>query len=142
MANVYKSNDVLIVDDDKEICNVIEMYLENMGCFRNIIKAHDGSIAASKLTNQRFGLVLLDLNLPKRSGIDVLKLFDKSALNAVESVVIVSGEMGKEVMTTALRQGVRFFLIKPFDETSFQQKVIESLKETRKKAAEKAPKRR
>jgi len=41
-----------------------------MGCFKNIVLANDGITATQKLRNQKFSLILLDMNMPKkiRSG--------------------------------------------------------------------------
>ena len=120
--------DVLIIDDEAEVCEVIELYCENLGCFRNIIIASDGSIASSKLMNQRFALILLDINMPKKSGVDLLREFNENHPNDVSQVMIISGELDKAKLEYCIRTGVKHFLIKPFDETQFQQKAIEVLK--------------
>lgn len=62
------SKDILIVDDDKEICEILKEYAVNMGCFKNIVFAHDGILATQKLRNQRFQVVLLDVNMPKKAA--------------------------------------------------------------------------
>lgn len=118
------TDDVLIVDDDRGVIEVIELYCENLGCFRNIIKARDGSEASKKLANQKFALILLDINMPKKSGVDIIKeLDDKNHPNSLESVVIVSGELNKTVLAESMKRGVKTFLVKPFDETQFIERV-------------------
>lgn len=118
------TDDVLIVDDDRGVVEVIELYCENLGCFRNIIKARDGSEASKKLANQKFAIILLDINMPKKSGVDIIKeLDDKNHPNSLESVVIVSGELNKTVLAESMKRGVKTFLVKPFDETQFIERV-------------------
>jgi len=119
--------DVLIVDDDKNICEVLKEYCHNMGCFKNIVFANDGITATQKLRNQKFSLILLDMNMPKKSGLDLLGELDKNALNQREAVVIVSGTLEKTVISKVLENGVKTFLVKPFDEASFQDRVLKVL---------------
>lgn len=124
--------DVLIVDDDKNICEVLKEYCHNMGCFKNIVFANDGITATQKLRNQKFSLILLDMNMPKKSGLDLLGELDKNALNQREAVVIVSGTLEKTVISKVLENGVKTFLVKPFDEASFQDRVLKVLAATTK----------
>jgi len=114
------STDVIIVDDDKDVLDVLALYCENIGCFRNIIKAKDGSEASKKLANQKFSLILLDINMPRKSGVDLIKeIGEKDHPNSLESVIIVSGELNKEVLAETMKRGVKSFLVKPFDEDQF-----------------------
>lgn len=114
------TDDVIIIDDDRGVIEVLELYCENLGCFRNIIKARDGSEASKKLANQRFAIILLDINMPRKSGIDIIKeIEDKNHPNQLESVIIVSGELNKTVLAESMKRGVKNFLVKPFDENQF-----------------------
>lgn len=126
MAN--SSLDCLIIDDEKDVCEVLKIYCENLGVFRNIIVARDGVMGTNKLHNQKFGLILLDINMPKKSGLDVLKEFEGDHKNSFESVVVVSGELDKTKLTAILGKGVKNFIIKPFTEAQFQEKVLPILK--------------
>ncbi len=127
--------DVLIVDDEKNVCKVLKAYCEDLGIFRNIIVASDGVMAINKLTRQKFALILLDINLPKKGGLEVLKEFDDTNPNCKDDVLIISGMLGKEVLTTALQLGVKNFLIKPFDQKVFTAKAVEVIKAAKAKKA-------
>ncbi len=114
------TDDVIIIDDDRGVIEVLELYCENLGCFRNIIKARDGSEASKKLANQKFAIILLDINMPRKSGIDIIKeVEDKNHPNNLESIIIVSGELSKTVLAESMKRGVKNFLVKPFDESQF-----------------------
>ncbi len=119
--------DVLIVDDDKEIWEVIKQYCEHLGCFRHIIYANDGAIASIKLRNQKFALILVDLKMPKKSGLDLLREFDDKSLNKKSSVMVVSGTLDKTMLEKSVALGIKHFLPKPFDEAVFQEKVLKLL---------------
>ena len=84
-----------------------------------------------KLANQKFALVLLDINMPKKTGVDILKELDKNANNSADSIVIVSGELNKNVLSQAMVKGVKNFLVKPFDENAFQEKIRQVLAKVR-----------
>lgn len=130
--NAPQNDDVIIIDDDRGVIEILELYCENLGCFRNIIKAKDGSEASKKLANQKFSLILLDINMPKKSGVDIIKeLTDKNHPNSLDSVVIVSGELNKTVLAKAMKNGVKTFLVKPFDEDQFIERVKGVLAKTR-----------
>lgn len=130
MSTKPVQRDVLIVDDDKNICEILKEYVIHMGCFKNIVMAHDGMLATQKLRNQKFALVLLDINMPKKTGLDLLAEFtDKNGLNKVHSVVIVSGTLDKDAIADILKAGIKTFLVKPFDEAAFQDRVLKILKD-------------
>jgi len=120
--------DAIIVDDDKNICETFKEYLKAMGVVRHVIIANDGVTAMNKLNNQKFGLILLDLELPKRDGAQIVQLLKESDPDALTRVIIVSGKIDKNTMTTAIQNGVKNFLVKPFGEAEFKQKVALVLK--------------
>lgn len=119
--------DVLIVDDDPAICELLQNYCKNMGCFRNILIANDGSNASNKMRNQKFALIILDLQLPKKSGIDLIRDLDDKSTNRKSSVLVVSGTLDKTMLEKILALGVKSFLPKPFNEAGFQEKVLKLL---------------
>lgn len=119
--------DVLICDDDKDICEILKIYCENMGCFKNIVLAHDGITATQKLGNQKFSLILLDISMPKKSGYDLIGDIHASTINSIDNILIVSGTLEKDLIAKILARGVKNFMVKPFDEKQFQEKVLRIL---------------
>ena len=118
--------DVLVIDDEPDILEVVRMYLENMGCFRNIVTSEDGQLGVKKLLNQKFEIIIVDINLPKRDGIEILGEFKKGfeTQNSIDNVIVISGELDKTKLEKAVANGAKHFLIKPFNEKSFQEKVL------------------
>lgn len=119
--------DVLICDDDKNICEILKVYCEHMGCFKTIVFAHDGITATQKLRNQKFALVCLDINMPKKSGYDLIADFEIGGINSKDNILIVSGTLEKDLIAKIIASGVKNFMVKPFDEQSFQDKVLRIL---------------
>lgn len=110
----------LIVDDEQDICDILSFYLDRTGEFSHILTATDGSDAMFKLENQVFDLILLDCNMPKASGITVTENIGR---NSLENICIVSGDIDVEVAGEFLKRGVKHFLVKPFDQKTFLEKV-------------------
>lgn len=119
--------DVLICDDDKDICEILKVYCENMGCFKNIVMAHDGITATQKLRNQKFALVCLDISMPKKSGFELIGDVEVGGLNTKDSILIASGTLEKDLIAKIIANGVKNFMVKPFDEKQFQEKVLKIL---------------
>ena len=119
--------DVLICDDDKDICEILKTYCENMGCFKNIVMAHDGITATQKLRNQKFALVCLDISMPKKSGFDLIGDVESESINSKDNILIVSGTLEKDLIAKIIANGVKNFMVKPFDEKQFQEKVLRIL---------------
>ncbi|WP_372653341.1 response regulator [Halobacteriovorax sp.] len=116
--------DCLIIDDDPEICTILKIYCERLGHFRNIIVSNDGLSGCNMLRNQKFGLVLLDINIPKKSGLEVLTELKLGRVNSVSDVVVISGEIDINKVTTFMSEGVKRFITKPFLEAQFKEKVL------------------
>lgn len=65
------NNNILIVDDDKELTDLLVEYLEPEGF--ELTCVHDGESAVKKALNQPFDAIILDVMLPKLNGFEVLK---------------------------------------------------------------------
>ncbi|MEE2743426.1 MAG: response regulator, partial [Bdellovibrionota bacterium] len=102
--------DVMVIEDEAEVAETLEMYLKNMDCFRNVVHSYDGTTAISKLANQAFSLILIDLNIPRRSGLDVLKYIADHEGNEIKDVIMVSGAFEKKSITKAMQYGAKHFL--------------------------------
>lgn len=130
-ASSNSSNDVLIIDDDPDVVSVLENYCEELEIFRMVITAKDGSEAQQKLQNQNFAVILLDLNMPRKSGLDLVSDFKNYGKNNLDSLIVVSGEVNQMNLNVLLTKGVKNFLIKPFDEETFKKSIVKSLKATK-----------
>jgi DNA-binding NtrC family response regulator len=102
---------VLIIDDEKEICDSISMILEYEGY------AVDSTTSASeglkKFSEQDFSAVLLDIQMPEMNGFEVLKRIKE--IKPSTSVIIISAHGSVENAVKATRLGAFDFLEKPID---------------------------
>jgi len=106
-SNFYK---VLVVDDDVEICNMIEMFLIKEKF--QVVKAYDGEDALKKFLEEAPDIVILDLMLPKMDGYDVCREIKK--ISQVPIIMLTAkGETFDKVL--GLRLGADDYIVKPFD---------------------------
>lgn len=101
---------ILIVDDDKNICEVINMYLQSSGYETKMV--YDGKAAVDTFQDYKPNLVILDVMLPNLNGIDVLKWIRKESTVPV-IVLTAKGETFDKVL--ALELGADDYVVKPFE---------------------------
>lgn len=103
------NNKILLVEDDKEISEMLKNYLraENY----EVICATDGQEACNYFDSTDFSLVLLDLMIPKISGMDVMQHIRK---NSVVPIIIVSAKDTETDKTLGLSLGADDYITKPF----------------------------
>jgi response regulator of citrate/malate metabolism len=119
--------DVLIVDDEIEIADILKSYCENLGIFGKIVFAHDGSLASDILKNQKFALILFDLKMPKKDGLDLIIELDDDSINFRRNVIVISASLDKTMIEKIQSLGVNNYLTKPFPEEDFKNMVLKSL---------------
>lgn len=101
---------ILIVDDDININDLIDMYLKSVGyCTK---KCFNGNDACNIIATHEIDLVILDVMLPGKDGIEVLKYIRKNSDIPV-IMLTAKGEVFDKVL--ALELGADDYMVKPFD---------------------------
>lgn len=101
---------LLVVDDSNIIINYIENLVKND---YNVVRANNGIEAVNKV-NENIYAILLDINMPKSNGIDVLKYLTDNDLIEKIPVVIITGNDTKEAIREVIGYNVLDVLNKPF----------------------------
>lgn len=102
---------ILLVEDDFMIGDSIRTALRQEGYAVDWVR--DGAVAEQALSSEHFDLVLLDLGLPKRDGIDVLRGFRARKKNI--PVIIITARDAVEDRVKGLDAGADDYVVKPFD---------------------------
>ena len=106
----HMSNKILVVDDDLNICELLELYLENEGYTAYV--ANDGQAAVDMFNEKSPDLVLLDIMLPKMDGWQVCREIRKTS--SVPIIMLTAkGETFDKVL--GLELGADDYVTKPFD---------------------------
>ncbi|EFV75133.1 MULTISPECIES: response regulator transcription factor [Cytobacillus] len=101
---------ILIVDDDRQIADLIEVYLKNDGYI--IDKAGDGMEALKKLEQDPPDLIVLDIMMPKMDGLEFCKYVRK---NNQVPILMVSAKAEDMDKIMGLMTGADDYMIKPFN---------------------------
>ena len=104
------NKNILIVDDDKEIVNLIEIYLTNEGY--NSYKAYDGEEALQVIDNSDISLIILDIMMPKIDGLEVCNKVRKK-LNI--PIIMLSAKNQDSDKIKGLLIGADDYMVKPFN---------------------------
>ncbi len=101
---------VLVVDDDKEIVGAIEIYLKKEGY--NIVKAYNGKQALKVIQENEIHLVILDIMMPEKDGMETLEEIrkDKSI-----PVILLSAKSEDYDKIGGLNSGADDYITKPFN---------------------------
>ncbi len=105
------NKDILIVDDETEICLLLSSILQKHGFSTGY--AHDLKNAMLQIEDGQFKLVFIDLNLPDGIGYDLFPLLKQKGY--IKTIVISAYDNEKE---NALKLGADHFISKPFDSNS------------------------
>ena len=113
MTNRDAPGKVLVVDDDPEIVTFLSTLLELEGIESSV--ATSAAAALEQLQQGRPDLVLLDIAMPDRDGIDLCKELKRDPRLAEVPVFVVSARPGKDIVDRALAAGAEEFIRKPFE---------------------------
>ncbi len=104
---------ILIVDDDADIVAMLEDRLQALGY--GTVAARDGQQALEQIAQESPHLVLLDLTLPKLSGLEVLKHLNRTKQADSLPVVVMTAHGSIDTAVEAMKEGAYDFLTKPLD---------------------------
>lgn len=113
---------ILVVDDFQTMRRIIRNYLRQLG-FNNVEEAEDGDVALAKLQEASFDFVITDWNMPKMTGIDLLKEIRSQNDFRNIPVLIITAEAEKENVVQAAQAGVNDYIVKPFTPEVLQAKI-------------------
>ena len=102
---------ILVVDDNQAIGDIFYEKLSSMGYHCCVVGGADDALA--QLHERPFDIVLLDVKLPGKSGIDLLK--DLKSSRSDTAVIMVSAVVDPETVIEAGRQWPCDYIIKPFN---------------------------
>lgn len=125
--SLYKKS-VLLIDDEDEIKSLMSNYLVKTHVEQNkIIFASDGKEALSKIQNQDFGLIIVDILMPKMNGLQLIKEIKTRIKYRDIPVIIISGTIEAENVKTAISLGINNIIVKPFNYSLFIERVGKAL---------------
>lgn len=100
---------ILIVDDEKPICDLIDLNLSAAGYYCRSVQ--DGLSAIDLIERENFDLILLDIMLPGADGFDIMEYIRPLKV----PVIFITAKSNVKDKVKGLRLGAEDYLVKPFD---------------------------
>lgn len=122
---------ILLVEDDIEISDMLKNFLETEHF--DVVTAYDGERACELFPAESFSLVLLDLMIPKKSGMEVMKVIRE---NSTVPIIILSARDSDSDKTLGLGLGADDYVTKPFSVTEVLARIKANIRRSTKYAAE------
>ncbi len=113
---------VLIVDDFAASRKVLVITLEQLG-FDNIEEVSDGNSALVRLKSGLFDLVIMEMDMPKMSGLELLKQIRYDPKLKQIPVLMVTENGMQENIIAAFKAGLNAYVVKPVDVKVFAEKM-------------------
>lgn len=101
---------ILIVDDNKELREILEEYLRNEAGL--IDGASNGKEALARHSQSPYDLIITDLNMPEVNGMEMIKSIKQE--NDVTEFIIITGYASLDSAVEAVKMGAFDYIVKPF----------------------------
>ncbi|MGV8982402.1 sporulation transcription factor Spo0A [Clostridium sp.] len=121
---------VLIADDNKEFCNILNDYLLSQ---RDIVVtgiAKDGIEALKLIKERKPDLVVLDIIMPHLDGLGVLERLGGMDLDPIPKIIVLSAVGQDKITQRAITLGADYYVVKPFDMDVFTKRIRQMFNNT------------
>ena len=121
---------VLIADDNKEFCSILNDYLLNQKDIVVTGIAKDGREALELIKEKEPDLVVLDIIMPHLDGLGVLEKLNSMNLSKMPRVIVLSAVGQDKITQSAINLGADYYVVKPFDMDIFTKRIREMFNST------------
>ena len=118
----WKEMTVLVVDDFATMRRIVRNILRDLN-FKEVLEAEDGTAALTVLKTQKVDLIVSDWNMPKMTGIELLR--EVRATEGIKEMpfLMVTAEAQKENVIEAVKARVSNYIVKPFNAATLAEKL-------------------
>lgn len=115
---------VLMIDDNIELVNMVKEYFSDHASIKISLEAYDGleGIKLIKDKQSDYDVIILDLIMPKKDGIDVLE--EMKRLNINKKVIVLTSYNTDEMIRKTSELGINYFILKPFELSDLERRII------------------
>lgn len=114
---------LLIVEDEDTLCESLKRVFMRDGY--DVDMALSAELALDLFSRKPYDLIITDIILPGKSGIDFLKLC--KTVNPLQKIIIMTASMNEEVAQSALSAGADNYILKPFGHEEIKKMVADTL---------------
>lgn len=125
MQTKKQAKKILLCDDDDTLVELMQLVLEAEGYL--VHTALNGNEGLAKYAEHKPDLMILDLDMPQKTGFEVLEAMSGGARLKGDQLIVLSAIEKPAVMSRAKALGADKFLIKPFETSEFIKEIQEIL---------------
>ena len=121
---------LLVIDDNDSLVELIEEYFEDVPNIDVVLTAKDGNEGINiinRKTNE-FDMILLDLVMPKKDGLDVLRYLYDNRID--KKVIVLTSYNTQEIIRKVSELGATYYILKPFELSLLHEKIDEISKDS------------
>lgn len=104
---------ILIIDDNQSILNFLQILLLQSGGIK-VKTLQDSTKAYDVLSNEQFDILLLDMDMPNVTGLDILKFINQHHIKI--TTIVLTGVEDVDLAISAMKLGTHDYMLKPIDE--------------------------
>lgn len=118
---------LLVIDDNKNLVEMIKEYFKNKSNITVSLEAKDGEEGINIIDKKKdeFDLILLDLIMPNKDGIAVLQHLNDNRID--KKVIVLTSYNTQEMIRKVSELGANYFLLKPFELSDLEEKIKDVL---------------
>lgn len=130
-----KKINILIVDDNKEFCQLLAEFFEEDDNFNVVKTLYNGEQVLEYIKdNKNPDILILDLIMPYLDGIGVLEELNSEELIGDMKIIALTALAHDKIMKTVIDLGVHYYIMKPFDLDKLKKRIKQLLRENDKLA--------
>ncbi len=116
---------LLVIDDNKELVNMIKEYFKSHADIEVALEAYDGVEGLNLIEKKSdlYDVIVLDLIMPNKDGISVLEHMKKK--NMDKKIIVLTSYNTPDIIRKVSELGVNYYILKPFELSDLEKRVIE-----------------
>ena len=120
-----KLDKVLMIDDNESLVEMVSEYFSNHNKIEVVLSSKDGEEGLNTIINKgdEYDVILLDLVMPKKDGLYVLDELNKRGIE--KNIIVETSYNEPKVIRKVSEYGVSYYVLKPFDLTDLENKILE-----------------
>ena len=117
---------VLMIDDNVNLVEMVEDYFENHPKIEIVGKAYDGEegLKIIKEGSLKYDLIILDLIMPKKDGMGVLKELKEARI--ISNIIVATSYNAPDTIRKVSEYGVNYYILKPFELSDLEDKILDT----------------
>ena len=123
-----------MIDDNVNLVEMVKDYFENHPKIEIVGSANDGmeGLNIIKEGKLKYDLIVLDLIMPKKDGIGVLKELKNS--NIASNVIVATSYNAPDTIRKVSEYGANYYILKPFELTDLEEKILDTFNTNKSKS--------